>query len=192
MNTFSDNLERLLKSKRVTINEVIDTFKEKSFAILFLLLLAIPALPIPTGGVTHIFEIIAMLLSVELVAGRKTVWLPKKWLKKQLPQSLGESALPRFLKIIKWIERRSKPRLSRLQTNRLSLRAIGAVVFIFSAFAFVAPPFSGLDTLPSLGVVVLSLGVILEDSLLSLIGLIIGCAGIGLVIFLGKAVLKLL
>ena len=135
---------------------------------------------------------LCMSLNYIIMAGRKTVWLPKKWLKKQLPQSLGESALPRFLKIIKWIERRSKPRLSRLQTNRLSLRAIGAVVFIFSAFAFVAPPFSGLDTLPSLGVVVLSLGVILEDSLLSLIGLIIGCAGIGLVIFLGKAVLKLL
>jgi hypothetical protein len=55
--------------------------------------------------------------------------------------------------------------------------------------AFLAPPFTGLDTLPSLGIVLISLGVLFEDALLALIGLIIGAAGVLLVIVLGRAAL---
>jgi hypothetical protein len=56
-----------------------------------------------------------------------------------------------------------------------------------SAGAFFAPPFTGLDTLPALGVVLLSLGVLLEDFLLVIVALAIGVAGVALEIFLGSA-----
>jgi len=56
--------------------------------------------------------------------------------------------------------------------------------------AFVAPPFSGLDTLPSLGVVVLSLGFLMEDAVLAGIGLVIGVLGAVVVIGLGSLVLR--
>ena len=46
--------------------------------MLFVLLLALrPALP--TGGVTHVFELIAMLLALQLIVGRRHVWLPERW-----------------------------------------------------------------------------------------------------------------
>jgi hypothetical protein len=67
----------------------------------------------------------------------------------------------------------------------------GAVVFGLALTAFVAPPFSGLDTLPSLGVVVLGLGVLLGDILIAGIGLGIGAAGVAVVVGLGHAVTKL-
>ena len=57
--------------------------------------------------------------------------------------------------------------------------------------AFVAPPFSGLDTLPSLGVVILSLGVLLEDFLVAVVGLVAGAAGVALEVALGSAALSL-
>ncbi len=41
-----------------------------------------------------------------------------------------------------------------------------------------APPFSGLDTPPSLGVVLLSLGVLLEDFLVVVVAVAIGAAGV--------------
>jgi hypothetical protein len=40
--------------------------------------------------------------------------------------------------------------------------------------AFLAPPFTGLDTLPALGVVLLSLGVLLEDFFLVVLAVIVG------------------
>jgi hypothetical protein len=64
------------------------------------------------------------------------------------------------------------------------------VVLVLTVFAFVAPPFTGLDTLPSLGVVLISLGVLLDDALLALIGLVVGAVGAVLVLFLGSLAVK--
>ena len=58
---------------------LVELFEEKSFAILFVLLLGVPALPLPTGGATHVFEIIAVLLAAQLIAGRDQIWLPQRW-----------------------------------------------------------------------------------------------------------------
>jgi hypothetical protein len=51
----------------------------------------------------------------------------------------------------------------------------------------VAPPFTGLDTLPALGVVLLSLGVLLEDVIVVVVALVVGFVGVVLEIFLGSA-----
>jgi hypothetical protein len=58
-----------------------------------------------------------------------------------------------------------------------------------SLAAFLAPPFTGLDTLPAMGVVLLSLGVLLEDFFVVVLGIIVGAAGVLLEIVLGKAAL---
>ena len=68
----SDQLEAWLKShQEKTLGGLVATFEDKSFAMLFVLLLAVPALPLPTGGATHVMEIIAGLLALELIAGRR-------------------------------------------------------------------------------------------------------------------------
>ena len=56
-----------------------------------------------------------------------------------------------------------------------------------SVAAFVAPPFTGLDTLPALGAVLISLAVLLEDVIFLAVGLVVLVAGVFLEIFLGKA-----
>ena len=50
-----------------------------------------------------------------------------------------------------------------------------------------APPFSGLDTLPALGAVVISVGVLLEDVVAVLAGLVVGPVGIVLELVVGRA-----
>ncbi len=158
---------------------------------MFLLLMVIPALPLPTGGITHVFEIIVMLLALELIAGRKSIWLPKKWRELNLPTKLQTSVLPSLLKLIRKIEKYSRPRLSRALSNSVSVRIIGLIIFVLTLFAFLAPPFSGLDTLPSLGVVIISMALIFEDLILSIVGIIVGITGVGLVIALGRLVFQL-
>jgi hypothetical protein len=63
----------------------------------------------------------------------------------------------------------------------------GVVVFALTLTAFLAPPFSGLDTLPSLGVVVISVGMLLGDGVLAGVGLLVGAFGVALVVGLGSA-----
>jgi hypothetical protein len=173
-----------------TIGSLIELFGEKSFAVLFVLLLAVPALPLPTGGVTHVFEVIAMLLALELIAGRRTVWLPERWRRRELGGAAQKRFSETLLRRIRWLESHSRPRLGFLLTHRPSRMVFGAVVLGLSLTAFLAPPFTGLDTLPALGVVLLSLGVLLDDALLALVGLIIGAVGVVLVLLLGRLAVK--
>jgi hypothetical protein len=56
--------------------------------------------------------------------------------------------------------------------------------------AFLAPPFSGLDILPSLGVVVMGLGVLMRDVALAMVGAVIGAVGVATVLALGNLVVK--
>src|SRR3954465_5280048 len=75
----SDELERWLAGDGdKTLGGLIELFEEKAFALLFVLLLGVPALPLPTGGATHVFEVIAVLLALQLIAGREHIWLPQR------------------------------------------------------------------------------------------------------------------
>ena len=184
----SDRLEGWLRGAGPkTIGSLIDVFEEKSFAVLFVLLLSIPALPLPTGGVTHAFEVIAALLALELIVGRRCVWLPERWRGREISpetrQRFSEKLLPR----IRWIERHSNAHLGFLLEHRLTGVAYGAVTLLLIVTAFIAPPFTGLDTLPALGVVLISLGVLLEDPILGGIGFVVGAAGVLIVFLLGRA-----
>jgi hypothetical protein len=188
----SDQLERWLGGDRPrTLGSLIDLFGEKSFAVMFIVLMAPSALPLPTGGVTNVLEIVTMLLALELIVGRRTLWLPDRWER----LDVGVSPEGRFgrtlLRQIRWVERHSHPRLRVLFGHRTSGVVLGTLVLALTLAAFLAPPFSGLDTLPSIGIVLLALGVLFEDSLLAIAGFVIGGLGVLLTIFVGSRVVHL-
>ena len=93
---------------------------------------------------------------------------------------------------VRRVERLSHPHLRFLFGHRLSGVLFGILVLALTLAAFVAPPFSGLDTLPSLGIVLLALGVLVEDFVLAIAGFVIGTLGALLVVFLGSHVVQLL
>ena len=185
----SDELEHWLndEASEKTLGGLVEAFGEKSFAILFVVLLGVPALPIPTGGATHVFEVIAALAALQLIVGRRTVWLPKRWQGLGLGGERQQKFLNSLMRFIRRLERFSRPRLAFVFHHRLSDVGFGLIVIAGSAAAFVAPPFSGLDTLPALGVVLVSLGVLLEDALVAAAGAILGIVGVALEVVLGAA-----
>ena len=91
------------------------------------------------------------------------------------------------MRLTRTLERISKPRLRFLFDHRLTNVVFGVLVTAGSLGAFLAPPFSGLDTLPALGVVQLSLAVLLEDFAIVLAALVVGIAGVVLEFVLGNA-----
>jgi hypothetical protein len=187
----SEQLERWLASEGdKTLGTLIELFEEKAFAIVFVLLMGVPALPLPTGGATHVFEIVTVLLALQLIAGRDEIWLPKRWRGLQLAGPGRQKFLRGLMKMIRRLERFSRPRFRFLFNHRLSNIVFGLLVILGSVGAFFAPPFTGLDTLPALGVVLLSLAVLLEDFAIVIAALVIGVAGVVLEIVLGSAAVK--
>ena len=59
-----------------------------------MILLGVPALPLPTGGVTHVFEVVSVLLAAQLVVGRDEIWLPQKWRRLELAGNRQQRSSP--------------------------------------------------------------------------------------------------
>jgi hypothetical protein len=187
----SDQIERFLQDEgEKTLGTLIEMFEEKAFALIFILLMGVPALPLPTGGATHVFEVVTALLALQLIVGRDEIWLPRRWRRLQLAGEKREKFLRGLMKMIRKLERFSKPRFRFLFNHKVSNSVFGLLVVGGTVGAFVAPPFTGLDTLPSLGVVLLSLAVLLEDFVLVVVGIVVGVGGVILEVVLGKAAIS--
>jgi len=184
---FSSRLESWLEEdKPKTIGALTDLIDEKSFALILMLLLFPSAIPIPTGGVTHVLELIAVLVALQMVVGRRELWLPRRVRKHELGKTVTGKAAPAIIRRVRWFERWARPRLATLLDRRIARSVLGAFLLLFVAGALLAPPFSGLDTLPSLGVVIVCVGIILSDVLVVALGIAAGTAGIALVVTLGS------
>ena len=183
----SDQLEALLGEDHVTIGSLTDVLDERSFAVVLMVLMLPSALPIPTGGVTHVLEVFAALVALQMVVGRHELWLPRRLARKELGATFTDKAAPKLLRFIRWFERHARPRLAGLLDRRPGVSVLGAVLLLCVLGAFVAPPFSGLDTLPSLGVVVVCLGIVFADGLIVVAGLAIGVVGLVLDVLLAAA-----
>jgi hypothetical protein len=190
---FSNQLESWLRSDAPkTVGTLGEVFREKSFAVTVLLLMFVPALPAPTGGVTHLFEAITVLLGAEMVAGARTIWLPARWRDRELGGTATTRTIPFIARTIRRFERFSRPRLAHLFEQRWFLRILGLIVITLALGAAFAPPFSGLDTLPAMGAVIVALSIVLSDMLLLGIGVAIGTGGVVLILTVGAAVLRLI
>jgi hypothetical protein len=191
--SFSDQLEAWLRSEQTkTLGALGDVSGEKSFAVTILFLMFVPALPLPTGGITHVFEVITVLLAAQMVLGRRTIWLPERWQRRELGALTTGKAVPFMIRRIRWFEKFSRPRGERLYRQRWFGRLLGLALMGLAIGSAAAPPFSGLDTLPALGAVAVALSIILEDVVVLGIGLAIGAAGIALILTVGAALLHFL
>ena len=149
----------------------------------------VPALPLPTGGISHVFEVIAIVIALQMVLGRRTIWLPRKWKQRELGKTITGKAVPFVIRRVRWFEKFSRPRFAGLFNQRWFLRVDRARASSPSrSRALLAPPFSGLDTLPALGVVTICLAIILEDTVVLGVGVVIGTGGIVLIVTIGAAI----
>ena len=190
---FSDQLEHWLRSDGPkTLGALSNVFEEKGFAVTILLLMFVPALPLPTGGISHVFEVITVVLAAQMLFGRRTIWLPARWQRRELGAATTATAIPFMIRWIRRVERFSRPRGTWLFTRRPMLRLIGLVLMGLAVGAALAPPFSGLDTLPAIGAVAVALAIILEDVIVLAIGIVIGTAGIVLIVTVGATLVRVL
>lgn len=151
-----------------TLGTLVGLFGEGGFAVLFIVLLAVPALPLPTGGVTHRLELACVLIAAELAIGRDRVWLPTRL--RAHSARVDARATQALVRLLSRLARRSRPTWTFVLSHRLSRILLGLSIVPAAAGAFLAPPFSGIDTIPASGGVMLSAGVLAQDARLALGG----------------------
>lgn len=172
----------------VTLDWVLNRLNERAFG-LFLLVLALPCCIPFLYGIPQVVSLPLMLVSVQILVGRRTPWLPAKLgartVTKEGLQSLSDRAGPWLRKI----EAISRPRLTALSRPPVD-RLVGFGLVLFSASILV--PLPGTNTVPGIAVVVISMGLLQRDGILILLGLLLGTAWIATLIVAGATLATLL
>ena len=171
-------LDQLLATeKHITIGEIVDRIDERGFGLLMLVLGLPMLIPILPPGASTLVGPIYSLLALRLIIGMDRPWLPGFVRRKELSARTLESLRRRGVPLVRRIERFSRPRF-RVLNNPVIVRVAAVNVFIMGLVLLSPAPF--LNTLPALSVIFIGLGLLNDDGIFLLMGLLVGTAVIGL------------
>ncbi len=173
--TLSEDIVAVFEGGNATVGELLDKTATKGFGFLLVVFGLPNALPLPPGAATP-FGLVLILLCSQLVLGRERPWFPDWMLKKKLGGASGKF-LMKLGDLLKKLERFLKPRQAWVY-HALVFRILIAPVLLFASVC-VALPLPGTNSVPSLGIGLVGLGMLEEDGLFGIFGtgiVIIGAA----------------
>jgi len=181
----SEEIEELLEQlplklksgeRTITIGEFIEHISSRGFEIALLLFSLPAALPAPAIGHATLLSPLIILFGVQLVIGRGSLWLPRRIYQKSVPIKFISFLKKKGLPFLRRIEERLGRRKKLVLPQRALRISIGAVVVAMGLIMMIPIPFT--NTIPALIVFILSLGLIVNNDLLVLFGLIAGGASL--------------
>jgi len=187
----SDRLEQLARDAAgapVTLDWVLSQLNERAFG-LFLLILALPCCIPFLYGIPQIVALPLMFVSVQVLMGRRSPWLPAKLGARSVSARDLETLSRRAGPWLRRVEAISAPRLQSLTRPPLD-RLLGLALVVFSASILV--PLPGTNTVPGFAVVLVAMGLLQRDGILVLLGTVLGTAWIGTLIIAGASLASLI
>ena len=167
----SHNVTRLLRrladdggDAGLTLHEIRDRLDERAYGLL-ILLLSIPCLVPGLYGVPQVVGLIVILLAGQMLVGRDEPWLPRWFLNLRCKGSWLKAMADFAETKLGWIDRLSRPRLRRLADG--PGEKLAAVFMILATVTIVMPL---TNTIPSIALALLSVGLIQRDGLFVLAG----------------------
>ena len=186
----SDRLDQLVAeapAESVTLDWVLAQLHERAFG-LFLLILALPCCIPFLYGVPQVVALPLMFVSAQILLGRRVPWLPARLGARVVTSSNLASLSGRARPWLRRIEAFSRPRLSALTRAPLD-RVVGLALVLFSASILV--PLPATNTIPGFAVVLVAMGLLQRDGILTLIGGFLGTAWIASLVFAGATLASL-
>lgn len=170
-------LESLLKEekKSVSIYELINLLNKNSIYIL-LIIFAIPNL-LPIPGLSTIIGIPMIIFAIQILYGSSKPILPNFIINKQINFENFRNAIGKILPVLSKVESFSKKRVG-LFTNIIGEK-IACIFILLFALTITLPIIFG-NTLPSIGIILISIGLINKDGVMVIFGIITGVIGIAL------------
>jgi len=160
-----------LEGKDSTLGALLDHIAGKGFGLLLLILALPAALPIPAPGYATPFGLLMVFLGMQMLVGKTNPWLPNRIRRKRLKHKTCAFAVRNSGKVLRLVEWLVRPRLSRLARNRVFLALVALVIILMAAFMVLPIPLT--NTAPSFVIFLLAAGILEEDGLVLLGGLIL-------------------
>ncbi len=171
--------------EQVNVRDLLALAGERTFGFGFVVLALPSALPLPAPGYSIPFGVGILLLSLQLVAGRSSVWLPAFVGNRQLQCEQMRRWLRKGIPWLERIEKLSRPRWASLGDTRLSGLASGLWISLMAIFMLI--PIPGTNTLPAIAIFVTGFGLSEKDGLITLLGWILSGLASGVVLLVMAA-----
>ncbi|MCE8012490.1 exopolysaccharide biosynthesis protein [Halomonas daqingensis] len=176
------NLEEMMRaieaietpSGRIRFDEVLDAIGRRSFGPLLLLAGMVTLMPVVSGipGVPSLMAAFTLLVSGQLLLGRRTFWFPG-WLRNRtLPSDKVHTGLKWMYKPARWIDRLLHSRFS-FMTGKQGMRVTALACFVL---ALAMPPMELVPLTVNIAGVALTLfglAIMARDGLLSTLAFIV-------------------
>lgn len=173
-----EDIRSQFNADTMTVDDVLSAFHERGFGFI-LLIFALPmALPIPVPpGVNVIMAAPLILLTAQQAIGRHTIWLPQRTRRKSIETSSFHKMIAGCIPWLRRLEYVIRPRLG-FMTQGLFSNLIGIFGLLMALAILVPIPLT--NSVPSLGIAIMAIGVIMRDGLAVLAGATIGLLWIAL------------
>ena len=170
----SRELDQFLESlggEDSTLGALLDSIAGKGFGLLLMVLALPAALPIPAPGYATPFGLLMVFLGSQMLVGKSQPWLPQFLRRKTLKYKTCAFAVRNSGKVLRLVEWLVRPRLSGLARNRIFLALVSLVIILMASFMILPVPLT--NTAPSFVIFLLAAGMLEEDGLVLLGGLIL-------------------
>lgn len=149
-----------------SVGAVLDGMGDRSFGWALLFVGLLNMLPLPYGS-NMVFGLPSLFIAVQMMLGKRTLWLPQFILKRHIERETWRKAALRALPVAKPLARLTRVRMTYLFTGR-SERALG-ILLVASAINLCLPiPLSA--WLPAISFAVVGIGLVEHDGVIVALG----------------------
>lgn len=171
LSTVIQDSKALITGDHMTLKQIFDLFQDRGTAFMLFLVALPSALPVPAIGIFMIIGPPLIFLTFQQMIGCKVIWLPQWLQRKTLKSESFKTVLGKAIPLIQKIEIFSKPRFTAL-TQGIAPSIIGLMGFIMALSVLMPIPLT--NTVPSMGIAGMALGILMRDGLAVIAGAVIG------------------
>ena len=171
-------LQELLKAddeNGISISEVARAVGEKGFGLLLIVLSLPSALPVPAPGYSTPFGLVMALIALQMIRGRRAVWLPQKIRTIRINPKLADKMIGSASRFLSKIERYIRPRQKWIR-GRTGQASLALVVLIMACLMMLPIPLT--NTFPAMVIFMIGVGLSEEDGLLAIGAFTLGCCAV--------------
>lgn len=173
-----EELANAHEDQDVPVRALSQAMADRSFATFLIITSLMNMLPFPPGS-TLVFGIPIIIVALQMVAGRDSVWLPEFFLKRTIKREtfakVTTKIVPNLRRIEKWVRPRNWP----FTSNKRAERIVGIFAVILGVAVFLPIPLG--NWLPALACAICGLALSERDGIWLGIGVALGVISIAII-----------
>jgi len=156
---------------RVRLSDILHALEDRGMACMLFLFALPAALPMPGLGINIIIAMPLVLLTVQQMIGKHTIWMPKKIKNASISKSRFDTMIEKSMPFVHKLEILTRPRIKFISTG-VFRNIIGLFGLIMALSICVPLPLT--NTVPAFGIALMAVGVVMRDGLAVIAGAFIG------------------